>query len=235
MNVILNQLQNDRRLWHANQTVKHDNHFEHSYSSGYSALDKKLNGGIPKFSVVDIQHQLGIGELRFLIPSLLEQASADRLLVFIAPPLNVNAEMLVQAGFELSRVIIINVESYKQALWATEKCLKSGCCFAVLSWLSALEVYQVKRFKLAAKEGQSNHFVFRQNVHDSLPVPVNLTMKLSAENTGIKVNIPKRIGGRPIADFVLNMEFYWPDLTLSNVATTAENSNVLKFPNVRAN
>lgn len=222
MNSILNYLKNKRLVWQAHQNSRTTN----VNSTGFSELDAELQGGFPQQGVIDVDTPMGIGELRLLMPNLLaRQHDTERLMVFIAPPMQVNSEMLAEYGFNLQHVLIIHPDSRKQALWSAEQCLKSGCCHGVLLWHQGMEIHQVKRLQLAAEQGDALHIILRQPKQLSLSLPVSLGMRLRAHPQGLKVEITKRKGGWPSQPFTLNMSRHWPRLTLQPRPT-----NVLTFP-----
>lgn len=222
MNSILDYLKNKRLVWQAHQNV----HTTQLDSTGFRELDAELQGGFPQQGVVDIDSPIGIGELRLLLPNLhARQHSSDRLLVFIAPPMHVNAEMLLEYGFNLQQVLIVQPASSTQALWSAEQCLKSGCCQGVLLWHEAIEIHQVKRLQLAAEQGDALHILLRQQKQLSLSLPVSLAMRLKAHPQGLQIEITKRKGGWPSQPFSLDMSHHWPRLTIRK-----KPDNVLPFP-----
>lgn len=225
MNTILSYLKNKRLVWQASHN---DMHLDTS-STGYDELDAALEGGFPKQGVVDISSTTGIGELRLLLPNLLtRQASGDRLMVFIAPPMQLNSEFLLEQGFDLNQVLIIQPETEKHALWSAEQCLKSGSCHSVLLWQQKLATHHVKRLQLAAEQGDALHVMLRQNRQLSLSLPVSLAMRLNPHPQGLTVEITKRKGGWPAQPFTLSMRNKWPSLTLIKTA-----NNVVAFPQTK--
>lgn len=228
MNHILEHLKNKRLIWQANQQLT----FEATGDvelSGYPELDHALQGGFPQQGVVDIDSPMGIGEVRLLMPSLkARQNKTNRLLVLIAPPMQINAEMLAEYGFALDQVLVIQPNSADQALWSAEQCLKSGCCHSVLLWHGALEIHQVKRLQMASEKGDCVQFMFRQKHQISLSLPVPLAIKLSAQKQGVGLQITKRRGGWSADSFAINMQKYWPELSLQS-----QSSNVVSFPHAK--
>ncbi len=223
MNSILHYLKNKRLVWQAHQNVHSTAQLD---STGFKELDAELQGGFPKQGVVDIDSPVGIGELRLLLPNLhARQQSNGRLLVFIAPSMRINSEMLAEYGFNLQQVLVIHPDSPKEALWCAEQCLKSGCCQAVLLWHQAIEIHQVKRLQLAAEQGDALHVLLRQNKQVSLSLPVSLGMRLRAHPQGLNIEITKRKGGWPGRPFNLDMNQQWPQLTIQ-----PRPDNVLPFP-----
>ncbi|MCY7295782.1 translesion DNA synthesis-associated protein ImuA [Alteromonas sp. a30] len=222
MNHIIEHLLNKRTLWQGRYTSKP----KHLVSSGYPELDVQLDGGVPKQGVVELQTQLGIGELRLLIPFLTALHQQKRTLVFIAPPLHINSEMLLANGFELDRVLVIQSQTDAEKLWAAEQCLKSGCCHTVLLWQNHLQVHQVKRLQLAAQKGDALQVIFRNEVPCQEALPTTLSLQLYPSVEGIHVKIHRRKGAWNRANFNVNMQPHWPELI-------RHKNNLIAFPKAR--
>lgn len=221
MNSLIDYLKHKRLVWQANDQV----HPSSVYSTGFPELDDVLQGGLPQQGVIDISSQAGIGELRLLMPNLLARhQQSDKLLVFIAPHHTINSECLAHFGFSLQQVLIVHPQSQHDALWSAEQCLKSGCCHAVLTWQTELEIHQVKRLQLAAEQGEALHVLFRPDTAHSLALPVPLALRLQSSMEGINVSITKRKGGRPQHNIAVGMQRYWPYLSKPE-----RHNNVLSF------
>lgn len=182
-------------------------------STGFAELDLALAGGWPQHTVIDIQSQTGIGELRLLLPLLQQRQQEGKLLICIAPPLQLGAQMLEQAGIQLSQLLILHPQNAKEAFWAAEVCLKSGCCSAVLQWQTALSVAQLKRLQLCAEQGQSCHLLLRPP-QQQLALPVALSLQLSPHPQGIAIDILKRRGGRHSGRIILDWQQQYPQLCI---------------------
>ncbi len=224
MNEIIELLQRKSLVWHA----KEKKQINDATPSGYIELDNKLQGGVPNVGVVEVSSAIGIGELRLMLPSIKQQAQ-NRITVFIYPPGFINAEHMHDQGFDLENILIISPSSTKEALWAAEQCLKSGACGAVLLWNQPLEVHQVRRFQVAAEKGNCLQLLLKSMQTNALSLPVSLSMQLSPHPHGLEVSIPKRRGGWPLAEFVVDMSFCWPSLTLDKPS-----NNILLFPTAKA-
>ena len=222
MNPILEHLKNKNLIWQANHTSQ----MACANSTGFRELDTHLQGGFPQSGVMDIDSPIGIGELRLLLPDLLtRQQNGDRLLVFIAPPMHINSEMLAKFGFELQRVLVLQAASSKQALWCAEQCLASGCCYGVVLWQQDIAVNQVKRLQLAADKGDALLTLLRQQKQVHMALPVSLALRLRALPQGLHIEVTKRKGGWPSTAFTVNMGDSWPELNSLPMA-----DNILHFP-----
>ncbi|OCQ20021.1 hypothetical protein A7985_19215 [Pseudoalteromonas luteoviolacea] len=207
---LIDFLQHQNLVWQGTENAPVSRQVYETVSTGFDDLDKQLHGGLPKQGVVDIQSQIGIGELRLLLPYLREQT---RMCAVINPPALINAHALFHQGVDTGQFLVIRPNSPQEALWAAEQCLKSGACSSVLLWHGDLEVHQVKRLQLAAQTGQGLICLMRSNLTQSASLPVCLSLKLLPHALGLKVQITKRRGGWAKPDFVLDMSSSWPELT----------------------
>lgn len=229
MNNILSYLKNKHLIWQGKAINEPDS----GSLSGYPELDAGLEGGLPTQGVIDIHSDIGIGELRLFLPYILQrQARQQHLLVIIAPPLQINGEMLAELGIDLNQVLVIRPGDQQQALWAAEQCLKSDCCHTVLSWLQNLEIHQVKRLQLAAKQSHAVQVIFRQQQTQGLSLPVTLSMSLQPQAQGLRIKVNKRIGSWRHQDIQLNMQALWPALQLPEQHNN--DNNIIPFPKQRA-
>ncbi len=207
----LEELTRRRLVWRGGASLKVD-----SRATGIELLDQKLGGGLPASGVIDVQSLQGIGELRLLLPLLaqpeIQQQEQPRLCSFVAPPAQLNAEALTGLGLPVARTLIIKSQKPSEALWAAEQCLKSGACRAVLLWHKSMSLPQARRLQLASQEGRAQLFLMRET--NAEPLPVSLSLRLSAQARGLNISIPKRRGGWPVAEFFLDMQSLWPQLTL---------------------
>lgn len=220
MSELIEHLKQKHWLWHGNVQQQPSD----AYSTGYALLDTKLEGGFPKHGVIELQTDMGIGELRLLLPHLLSNHQ-QRMSVFIQPPGYLCAQMLVEQGFDLNQILLIYPDNPRHALWAAEQCLKSGACANVLLWHQELEVHQARRLQVASEAGQCLQFLFKPSQHGVFSLPVSLSMRLEPHNHGLNITITKRKGGWSHGSFVLDMRSHWPQF-----AITADESVVIPFP-----
>lgn len=222
MHPTISYLKHKNLLWQAN----HPESNNAQQQTGFKSLDDALQGGFPEYGVIDIRSQIGIGELRLLLPSILnrQQQRPAELISFIAPPMSINSEMLAEFGFTLDDIIIVQPNLAKQTLWSAEQSLKSGCCHTVIIWHLSLSVTQVKRLQMAAEKGNSLLFILRQPMQEHISLPVTLGLQLSPSKAGIKAIITKRRGSWSNSAFDIYMGAYWPELSQHT------QPNVLSFP-----
>lgn len=222
MHPTISYLKHKNLLWQAN----HPEFNSAQQLTGFKQLDDALQGGFPEYGVIDIRSQIGIGELRLLLPSMLtrQQQRPTELISFIAPPMAINSEMLAEFGFALDEIIVVQPNLAKQTLWSAEQSLKSGCCHTVIIWHVSLSVTQVKRLQMAAEKGNSLLFIIRQPIQEHISLPVTLGLQLSPSKAGIQAKITKRRGTWSNSPFDIYMGAYWPELSQH------KQPNVLSFP-----
>jgi len=209
MNKLLNLLQHQNLVWHGSE---HKQALP-SLTSGYQELDHKLDGGFSQCGVVDIQTARGIGELRLLLPYMLEQQG---LIAFINPPGQLCAEMLQHYGWDISQILNIFPRASNDGLWAAEQCLKSGACGTVVLWQETMEVHHIKRLQVASETGQCLLFLMRSAHQSFSSLPVSLCLALVAHEQGVGVEIRKRKGGWAQSEFTVDMTKQWPALTIEH-------------------
>lgn len=207
MSGLLEQLARRQLVWQGNnQQAAYQ-----PVASGFDCLDQLLAGGLPGSGLIDIQTDIGIGELRLLLPYLVHQQQNGRLLVLINPPAQPCADMFSSAGIALAQLLIITPKTAKDALWAAEQCLQSGCAGAVLLWQTALTLSQARRLQLSAEQSNASLVLLRHSAA-GLCLPVNLSVKLQPHRQGVKLEVLKRKGGWPLEPALISMQQHWPAL-----------------------
>jgi len=220
MNSILAQLHDSHQIWHGN------NHhlISDSITTGDTGLDDYLHGGWPEASVIELQSINGIGELRLLMPYLASQAQSTRLVAFIAPPSQLGSQMLASNELDTSQVLVLYSQRDNDILWSVEQCLKSGCVGVIVLWHQQFTSAQIKRFKLAAEQGQASLIIIRHQPNLSLCLPVQLSLSLAPHQHGLMISINKQLGHWSKAPYLLDMRKQWPDLV-----TPVKPSNVIEL------
>jgi hypothetical protein len=149
--------------------------------TGWQALDAVLpSGGWPEASLSEILLPAdGVGELRVVLPTLARLTQARRSVVIIAPPYALCVAGWRQNGVNMRHVEIVGATE-KDVLWATEQCLRSGSCAAVLAWPRQADDRALRRLQVAAVTGQALAFVFRDGSALSNASPAALRLELDA-------------------------------------------------------
>ena len=167
--------------------------------TGFDQLDAELPGqGWARAGLTELQvPREGAGELSVLLPALAQVTREHRWVVCVAPPYLPYAPALGQSGIDLSRYMVVKVQSLESRLWAIEQSLRSGACGAVLFWSKGLDQRHLRRLQLAALEGDAMGFCFDHGPQDqqrSSPVPLRLSLRPS-QGAQVQVQILKRRGG----------------------------------------
>jgi hypothetical protein len=168
-----------------------------SVPTGFAALDAQLpGGGWPRAALTELLlNQHGIGELRLLAPALARLSQEEKWLALVAPPHLPYAPGFEALGVNLSRLVIVRTRSDGESLWATERCLRSGTCAAVIAWPGVGSERVQRRLQSAAEEGKSFGVVFGPTRQAAQPSPAPLRIQLSASRGRLDLQILKRRGG----------------------------------------
>jgi len=73
MHDLIDLLERKYLVWHGRDRKTVAGLTALSGKSGYSTLDEKLEGGLPKSGVISLNSPCGIGELRLLVPTMLSK------------------------------------------------------------------------------------------------------------------------------------------------------------------
>lgn len=166
--------------------------------TGFTELDAALpHGGWQSGTIVELMPtQIGISELRFLMPALARMTQSERHVALIAPPYIPFAPALAQHGIHLPRLLIIRPQNNEDTLWAFEQVLRCQSFAAALAWPTSIKDREVRRLQLAAEAGRSVGFLYRSPdaVRESSPAAVR--MQLDPHPAGLDLNILKCRGRR---------------------------------------
>lgn len=162
-----------------------------SIPTGFAELDAVLPGRGWSRSGITMIHvpREGAGELSVLLPVLAQVSQENRKIAFIAPPYLPYAPSLALAGIDLSRYMLVNVQSLESRLWAIEQALRSGACGAVVFWTQGMNKHHLRRLEIAALEGAAMGIAFDHDpmdLNDECPIGVRLAMH---PNIGARVQI----------------------------------------------
>ena len=163
-------------------------------ATGFAKLDSLLPGnGWPLGALLEISIPcLGIGELHLLLPSMAKLSQAGRCIAWIAPPHQPYAPALVQAGIDLSQILVVDCRQDNDIPWTLEKLLRNRRCGMALAWPKRLSDHQTRRLQLAAEHGNSLAVLFPQqrgaNNHATLRI------ELRATDQGLLLTILKARG-----------------------------------------
>lgn len=188
-----NRLLEHPNLWRGDECAR----VAAALPSGFAALDEHLpGGGWPQAALTELMVQTaGIGELTLLMPACARLTHAGRRVVFVSPPYVPYAPALADAGLDLGRLLLVEVESHKDRLWALQQCLESRHCGAVLAWLGGIDMRELRRLQLACERGLGSAFLFLPQSAALNASPAALRLALAAATDRLSVRILKRRGG----------------------------------------
>jgi hypothetical protein len=190
--VALDSLLESRRVWRGRPAPRPPSR----QTTGHALLDEALpDGGWPEHALTELLLPAdGIGELRLLWPTLARLSQADGTVVLVDPPYLPFAPAWAQAGIDLRRLQVIRTDP-RNALWATEQCLRSAACPAVLCWPRTADDRALRRLQVAAETGQCLGFAMRPSKAAANPSPAALRIAIDAQPAQLRVL--KCRGGNP--------------------------------------
>ena len=158
-------------------------------ATGHAALDAVLPaGGWPEAALSEILIPAdGVGELRLLWPALARLSRAGERIVLVAPPYLPFAPAWQAAGVDLRRLEVVQAGSERDALWATEQCLRSGSCGAVLCWPLKADDRTLRRLQVAAEAGRTLGLATRPLAAARNPSPAALRIAIDARPAQLRV------------------------------------------------
>ena len=182
--VSLETLLDRRRVWKGRAMPQQAGHI----ATGHATLDALLpTGGWPEAALSEILlNAPGVGELQLLWPTLARLTSAGERVVLVAPPGIPYPSAWLAAGVDLRWLSIIQT-SGRDALWATEQCLRSGSCGAVLSWPQQADDRSLRRLQVAAETGQTLAFAYRPLKEAVNPSPAALRIAIDTQPAQLRV------------------------------------------------
>ena len=151
--------------------------------TGIEGLDAALpDGGWPSQGLTELMcDQQGLGEVSLLLPAL-AAVSTDHPIAWINPPCLPYAPALLNAGLNLSRILVVQPHSHADSLWAAEQSLRSGSLGAVLLWLKQRTDYAtLRRLHLAADCSGTAAFLFISTGFARQPSPAPLRIVIGKE------------------------------------------------------
>ena len=157
--------------------------------TGHGALDAALPAaGWPEAALTELLIPAdGVGELRLLWPTLARLSRAGERVVLVAPPYVPFAPAWQAAGVDLGRIEVIETASPRDALWASEQCLRSGSCGAVLCWPLKADDRVLRRLQAAADTGRTLAFATRPLAASRNPSPAALRIAIDARPAQLRV------------------------------------------------
>lgn len=167
--------------------------------TGFPRLNRALHqGGWPAGGLVELlPDHPGTAEFTLLAPCLSRLSRQSRWIMLIAPPHIPYAPTWAQAGIDLSRILIVHPSNQSDLLWCTEQALRSGCCSAVLSWLTFHDspYKNLRKLQIAAQSATGLSVLIRTPSCRQQHSPAKLRTSISIEQDRIQLYILKQPGG----------------------------------------
>lgn len=167
--------------------------------TGSGELDAALpGGGWQSGTIVELMPMdVGIGELRLLMPALARLTQSARHVALVTPPYIPLAPALSRHGIQLERLLIIRARKNADTLWAFEQTLRCKSFGAALAWPDSIKDRDVRRLQLATEAGRSIGFLYRSPAAalESSPAAVRLRLRPAAGGN-LDIDIIKCRGGR---------------------------------------
>ena len=175
-------------------------------ASGFAELDARLpHGGWQSGTIVELMPaEIGIGELRLLMPALARVTHSMRYVALVSPPFIPFAPALNNHGVRLDRLLVIRAEKNTDALWAIEQTLRCKSFGAVVGWPESIRDRDVRRLQLAAEAGRSTGFIYRSPIAAREASPAAVRMQLQTHEQGLLIDILKCRGSRGGSSVVVN-------------------------------
>ena len=176
--VAIDALLHQRQVWRGRPVAP----LAGAQPTGHAGLDAVLpSGGWPEAALSELLIPAdGVGELQLLWPTLARLSQAGERMVLVAPPYLPFAPAWRQAGVDLRQLQVVRADTPRNALWATEQCLRSGSCGAVLCWPLGADDRALRRLQVAAAAGRTLAFATRPLAVAIHPSPAALRIAIDA-------------------------------------------------------
>ncbi|WP_298135776.1 translesion DNA synthesis-associated protein ImuA [Acidiferrobacter sp.] len=169
--------------------------------TGSLDLDRRLEGGgWPAGVLTELRvAQMGIGEVRLLLPALAALSREGRLM-WVAPPYGPYAPALAAHDVVLDHLIVVRPRTHKEALWAVGQGLLSPAVGAVVSWFTDIRDQEFRALQRYAAQGGRWGFCFLPS--GLAPKPSRLRLLLESVPGGLRITFVRK-AGRPAPPLVV--------------------------------
>ncbi|SIS58450.1 cell division inhibitor SulA [Neptunomonas antarctica] len=116
--------------------------------------------------ITEIVTQSGdLNDMPLLMPLLAQLSYENRWFAWISPPLHLPRSLLLDAGIDLKKVILLYPDEHHSVLQLAKKALSAGTCHAVISWADEISEHEIKSLEQSAQQGSSNGILIRRRHH----------------------------------------------------------------------
>ena len=186
-------LENLPQVWRAPEFARTG---ERVVATGHAPLDAQLpGGGWPRGSLVEIlQARAGRHVWQLLLPALAHatQEESGPVVLVDAPHLPFGPALKAQ-GLPPERLLRVNTQSAKAALWASEQALRCADVVLLMAWLPRCRGTDLRRLHLAASQQGKLLFVFRGLDAEGESSPARVRIGID-ESEQLRVHVLKRRG-----------------------------------------
>ena len=173
-------------------------------TSDFPRLDQAI-GGWSYGTIVELIHQEhGNGEISLIIPLIKKISNAkDTWIVLVDPPYIPYAPSFVANNIDLSKILIIEPKKQKESIWAMEQALGTNTCSIVIGWPKAITEQIIRKFKMAARRGNTIGFYLVKPNITLKNSSVSYKIQVSGKPSNIEVTILKTPSDKKIKPFFI--------------------------------
>lgn len=164
--------------------------------TGYAALNGALlNGGWPVGSFVEICQQ-GFSQAEWLLLTPALVSAGNGFIVLLNPPLEPFAPTLVNAGFDLERILVIRTNDKPDFLASFVELTRAMSCDAVMAWQpkESFTYTELRKCLLAGSEGHGLYVMFRPAGAQQQSSPAALRLVVNVHAKSLQLTIFKQKG-----------------------------------------
>ena len=125
---------------------------------------QSVNGLHGKVTEIIMQDD-DLHNIPMLLPLLAQLSKDDRWFIWVAPPVMLPKALLMEAGIDLNKVILLNPNDKHSTYNLACQALSTGTSHAVISWPGYLTDDEFCGLENAAKTGDSHGIVIRRRQH----------------------------------------------------------------------
>jgi len=100
-----------------------------------------------------------------LMPLLAQLSQDDRWLVWVAPPSELPKTLLVDAGIDLNKVIMLHPDDHHSAHELSCRALRTGTSHVVTNWHGTMSDDELHELESASRNGASQGIIIRHRQH----------------------------------------------------------------------